>query len=87
MGNKLEVFYNENVGDDRNPFLGRSMAMGGGYSEKIKDIMDRESLNLVIQAYEDAKRILRENRNRMDILVDVLLRNTTVLGSDVTKLM
>jgi cell division protease FtsH len=87
MGNKLEVFYNENVGDDRNPFLGRSMAMGSGYSEKIKDIMDRESLNLVIQAYEDAKRILRENRDRMDILVDVLLRNTTVLGSDVTKLM
>jgi len=87
MGNKLEVFYNENVGDDRNPFLGRSMAMGGGYSEKIKDIMDRESLNLVIQAYEDAKRILRENRNKMDILVDALLINTTILGSDVTKLM
>jgi cell division protease FtsH len=87
MGNKLEVFYNENVGDDRNPFLGRSMAMGGGYSEKIKDIMDRESLNLVIQAYEDAKRILRENRDRMDILVDALLTNTTILGSDFTKLM
>ena len=87
MGTKLEVFYNENIGDDRNPFLGKSIAMGSGYSEKIKDIMDRESLNLVIQAYEEAKRILRENREIMDRLVDALLKNTTVLGKDVTKLM
>lgn len=87
MGTKLEVFYNENVGDDRNPFLGRAMAMGGGYSEKIKDIMDRESLNLVIQAYQDAKRILSDNREKMDTMVDVLLTNTTILGKDAIKLM
>jgi cell division protease FtsH len=87
MGDKLEVFYNENVGDSRNPFLGRSMAMGGGYSENTKTVMDSESLNLVIQAYQDAKRILTDNRVTMDTMVQTLLKNTTILGSDVRKLM
>jgi cell division protease FtsH len=87
MGDKLEVFYNENVGDSRNPFLGRSMAMGGGYSENTKTVMDNESLNLVIDAYADAKRILSENQHIMDIMVQTLLKNTTILGSDVRKLM
>jgi cell division protease FtsH len=86
MGKKLEVFYNENVGDGRNPFLGRSMAMGNAYSEKIKDTMDRESLDLVIQAYHKAKQILTERRELMDILVEQLLENTTLLGNDVRKL-
>ena len=87
MGDKLEVFYNENVGDSRNPFLGRSMAMGGGYSENTKTVMDNESLNLVINAYQDAKRILTDNRETMDTVVQTLLKNTTILGSDVRKLM
>ena len=87
MGDKLEVFYNENVGDSRNPFLGRSMAMGGGYAETTKNIMDRESLNLVINAYQDAKRILTDNRETLDTVVQTLLKNTTILGSDVRKLM
>lgn len=86
MGKKLEVFYNENVGDGRNPFLGRSMAMGNVYSEKIKDTMDRESLDLVIQAYQKAKQILTERRELMDALVEQLLKNTTLLGNDVRKL-
>lgn len=86
MGKKLEVFYNENVGDGRNPFLGRSMAMGNAYSEKIKDTMDRESLDLVIQAYHKAKQILTERRELMDALVEQLLENTTLLGNDVRKL-
>lgn len=87
MGDKLEVFYNENVGDSRNPFLGRSMAMGGGYSENTKTVMDNESLNLVIDAYQDAKRILSDNRDVMNTVVQTLLKNTTILGSDVRKLM
>jgi cell division protease FtsH len=87
MGKLLEAFYNEDVDSDRNPFLGRSMAMGGGYSENTKTVMDNESLNLVVNAYQEAKRILTENRDAMDIMVQTLLKNTTILGSDVRKLM
>jgi cell division protease FtsH len=38
MGEELKTFYNENVGSDRNPFLGRTMGSSYKYSENIKSI-------------------------------------------------
>jgi cell division protease FtsH len=87
MGNSLEAFYNENVEDGRNPFLGRSMAMGDKYSEKTKENMDRETLYLVTFALAEAKRILTENRYKMDYLVDELLKKTFFTGSTMTTLL
>ena len=83
MGNKLEAFYNENVEDDRNPFLGRSLALGSKYSERTKDIMDRETLELVTFALNEAKNILMNNQQNVNILVDCLLNNTTLTGNEI----
>jgi ATP-dependent metalloprotease FtsH len=47
MGDKLEVFFNEDISDNSNPFLGRSLSLGDKYSEYTRFIMDKESLNLV----------------------------------------
>jgi len=58
MGLKMEVFYNDDVDNDRNPFLGRSLSMGAKYSEHTKEIFDKESLNLVKSAYAEAKSVL-----------------------------
>ena len=80
MGKKLEAFYNDNVEDDRNPFLGRSLAMGDKYSEKIKDTMDRETLDLVTYALNQAKEILTENRELVTKMVDLLVNRTTITG-------
>ena len=80
MGKKLEAFYNDNVEDDRNPFLGRSLAMGDKYSEKIKDTMDRETLELVTYALNQAKEILTENRELVTKMVDLLVNRTTISG-------
>ena len=80
MGKKLEAFYNDNVEDDRNPFLGRSLAMGDKYSEKIKDTMDRETLDLVTYALNQAKEILTENRELVTKMVDLLVNRTTISG-------
>jgi cell division protease FtsH len=87
MGNKLEAFYNENVEDDRNPFLGRSLALGSKYSERTKDMMDRETLELVSFALTEAKNILMKNRTNVTILVDCLLKNTTLIGSEIFQKM
>ena len=78
MGKLLETFYNEDIDSDRNPFLGRTMGMGGKYSEKTKEIMDTESLELVRNAYDEAKRILSENRNKMEICIDALIEKNTL---------
>jgi cell division protease FtsH len=78
MGKLLETFYNEDVDSDRNPFLGRTLGVGTKYSEKTKEIMDAESLELVRNAYDEAKRILSENRVKMDIIIDNLIQKNTL---------
>jgi len=79
MGDKLEVFFNENVNDDNNPFLGRSLSMGSKYSDNTKFMMDNETLNLVIDAYNEAKCILTEHN---DVVIEMaeLLKNKTTLN-------
>lgn len=87
MGKELEAFYNENVEDNRIPFLGRSLAMGDKYSEKIKDTMDRETLELVTYALNQAKDILTNNREGVTKMVDILLNSTTITGDVFIKKM
>jgi cell division protease FtsH len=40
--------------------------------------MDAESLELVRNAYDEAKRILSENRVKMDIIIDNLIQKNTL---------
>jgi cell division protease FtsH len=78
MGDKLEVFFNEDIDDGANPFLGRSMAFGEKYSEYTKSVMDKESLDLVKNAYSEAKDLLQKNWDKV-ILISDLLKNNTIL--------
>lgn len=86
MGKLLEPFYNENVDSERNPFVGRNLGSGDKYSEKTKEIMDIESLELVRNAYDEAKRILNENKDLMEIIIEKLLKQNTLFGNDVNKI-
>jgi cell division protease FtsH len=86
MGKLLEAFYNEDVDSDRNPFLGRSLGVGAKYSERTKEIMDAESLELVRNAYDEAKRILSENRGKMDIIVENLIQKNTLYTEEFNNL-
>lgn len=85
MGNKLETFYNEDVDNERNPFLGRSLSMGGKYSDNTKERFDKESLELVKKAYLDAKTILIENKESMEIIIQELLKNEVLTGKEMVK--
>jgi cell division protease FtsH len=85
MGKDLEVFYNENVESNRNPFLGRSMGMGDRYSEKTKEMMDIESLDLVNEAYREAVKILQDNSELVQILHIILKDETSISGEKFKK--
>ena len=87
MGEKMEVFYNENVDNDRTPFLGRSLSMGDKYSDKTKQIFDKESINLLNMAYLEAKQLLEENRETMEKIVDTLMQKTSLTGSEFKELL
>jgi len=87
MGEKMEVFYNENVDNDRTPFLGRSLSMGDKYSDKTKQIFDKESINLVNMAYLEAKQLLEENKPLMEKVVETLMQKVTLTGKEFKDLM
>jgi cell division protease FtsH len=86
MGNKLETFYNDNVDNERNPFLGRNFGSGDKYSDKIKEIFDKESLELVNDAYQEAKLILLANKSNMQVIINELMEKNTLYGKDVNQL-
>ena len=83
MGEELEVFFNDNIGDDSNPFLGRTLGMGDKYSQNTKNIMDKESLDLVNNAYRDAKYILNQNYDKLIEFSELLTNNTIVMSKDI----
>ena len=72
LGNKLEVFYNDYL--DTNYMK---------YSEKTKELIDFESLKLVNEAYDDAKNILLENKFKIDLLIDKLIKNNVLYKNDI----
>lgn len=82
MGDKLEVFFNEEISDDTNPFLGRSLSVGDKHSQYIKHLVDKESLDLVREAYTEAKKILSINRSKLSKLVELLEEKNVVYKKD-----
>lgn len=80
MGDDLRVFYNENTESGRNPFLGRSLGMGDKYSDQTKEIMDRESLDLVKEAFAYALKILNQNYHIVEDLAQFLINEETIQG-------
>jgi cell division protease FtsH len=83
MGNNLEVFFNEDISDDSNPFLGRSLSIGDKYSENTKYNMDKESLELVKDAYNKALELLEKNYDKLLQFSDLLINNTVVLRENI----
>jgi cell division protease FtsH len=86
MGEKLEVFYNENTDSSKTPFLGRQLAVGGTmYSEKTKEINDKETYQLVKDAYKEAYELLSMNKEKLESLSLLLQQRTTLSGEEVLR--
>ena len=78
MGEELKVFYNENTDSEGTPFLGRSLAMGDKYSDKTKEKMDEESLELVKAAYKEAYKLLSIHKSKMLKVSNLLVHKQTL---------
>ena len=83
MGDKLEVFFNEDIGDDSNPFLGRSLAMSDKYSEYTRFLIDKEALDLVKEAYLEAKTILNNNYDKLLEMSNMLQEKKILYNKDI----
>jgi cell division protease FtsH len=82
MGTRLETFYNENIDNDANPFLGRSFGSSEKYSESTKEMFDKEALLLIDGAYMEAKQILHQNIDMLHIVIDFLLNDKYLSGQE-----
>ena len=67
-------------------FLGRNLVGHSEYSDEITSHVDRQVRAMIKHCYEDAKRIIQENRVLMDRLVDILLDQETIEGDEFRKL-
>jgi cell division protease FtsH len=63
-------------------FLGRDFTARSEYSEEIASRIDGQVRAIVARCYEDARRIMRENRTVIDRLVDLLIEKETIDGDE-----
>jgi len=77
-----------NFGDnDRQPFLGYSMATGPrSYSEETASIIDEEVKRIVEESYHEVLKLVGNHRPQLDGLANELLNNEVVDGSRVREI-
>jgi cell division protease FtsH len=63
-------------------FLGRDWTARSEYSEEIAIKIDAQIREIVAQCHEDALRMIRENREAIDRLVDLLVEKETIDGEE-----
>ncbi len=67
-------------------FLGRNFMPQSDYSIKLGDRIDRQIRQIAQTCYETAKRLIEENRDLCDRLVDILLDVETLDGEEFRKI-
>jgi cell division protease FtsH len=67
-------------------FLGRDLGSKADYSEEVASKVDRQVREIAFDCYEKARVILRQHRQLLDSLVDMLLEQETIEGEDFRQL-
>jgi cell division protease FtsH len=68
-------------------FLGRELSQHRDYSDSIARAIDEEVKELVTSAYESAINLLRDNRDKLDLLAKALLEFETLDREDIEALL
>ncbi len=68
-------------------FLGREISEQRNYSEKVAEEIDEEVRQIIDKAYQTAKKLLTDNRKRLDSMVTVLLEQETIEGDALTAIL
>ncbi|EKQ68987.1 membrane protease FtsH catalytic subunit [Leptolyngbyaceae cyanobacterium JSC-12] len=69
-------------GQSSEVFLGRDLMVRSEYSEEIASRIDAQVRSIVEHCYDEARRIIRENRVVIDRLVDLLIEKETIDGEE-----
>ena len=78
------LMYEEEEGE---VFLGRSVTQRKNISAQTAKEIDEEIRSIVDQCYATAERILRENRDKLDIMADALMQFETIDADQIDDIM
>ncbi|CEP77460.1 MAG: ATP-dependent zinc metalloprotease FtsH [Defluviitoga tunisiensis] len=78
------IAWGEEVGEI---FLGRELTRMKNFSQKTAQEIDSEIKTYVLSSYEKAKKILTDNRERMDLLAIYLYNKEEISGKEFSKMM
>jgi cell division protease FtsH len=67
-------------------FLGRGLSPRTEYSEEVSTQIDQQVRGIAVHCYEEARKVIRENRTLVDRLVEMLLEQETIEGEDFRKI-
>lgn len=67
-------------------FLARDISKPKNYSEQTAQKIDSEIKRIIDRAYSEAKRILSEKRDRLELIAEALLEYETLDGSQITDI-
>lgn len=77
------VQYDDNSG---NVFLGRDYGKGNDYSGEIAYEIDKEIRHIVNECYMEAKKIISEHRDLLDLIAATLLEEETITAEQINNL-
>jgi cell division protease FtsH len=73
--------------DEQQPFLGYEISQGRDYSEATAARIDQEVQRLIDEAHQEVRRRLTDNRDKLDRLVEALLREETVGAEELSRIL
>ena len=79
------VSYGE--GRDHQVFLGRDFNNQRNYSEEVASEIDKEVRRYIEEAYEDCRRILTENIDKLHLIAQALIERETLTAEELNDLM
>jgi cell division protease FtsH len=68
-------------------FLGREISEQRDYSEKVAEEIDEEVRRIIDRAYQTAKQVLTEHRDKLEEVVQHIIEQETIEGDDLTGLL
>jgi cell division protease FtsH len=74
-------------GDDEEVFLGKSVTQHKNVSDETAHIIDEEVRAFIDRNYQRAEQILRENRDKLDLMAQALIRYETIDSDQIADIM
>ncbi|MBR2480622.1 MAG: hypothetical protein IKB56_04865, partial [Clostridia bacterium] len=74
-------------GGEQEVFIGRDYQTQASYSDEVAAIIDKEIRKIVDTAYERALTTIRENEDKLHVMVALLFQHETIYGDEVDMIM